>query len=163
MDEGDKNGCYKFEKSRDVAAQSVCGNLAGMCWRNYDIASNWPSLRSRNRAAGPVQPGPAINIWPGIAPGSEQWRQIEIEHDYRDGDGRIVRNVVTPTLTPYLPRAGTVSGTAVIVAPGGAFEDQAVTIIVTTCLGERLDLGCGELPHNDFLRAFPHHFSHTRV
>ncbi len=76
--------------------------------------------------AAAVQPGPAINIWPGMAPGSEQWRQVEIEHDYRDGGGRIVRNVVTPTLTPYLPRAGTANGTGVIVAPGGAFTMLAI-------------------------------------
>lgn len=75
---------------------------------------------------GPVQPGPAINIWPGIAPGSENWKQVEIEHDYRDGGGRIVRNVVTPTLTPYFPQAGTANGTAVIVAPGGAFTMLAI-------------------------------------
>ena len=76
--------------------------------------------------AAPVQPGPTINIWLGIAPGSEKWRQVEIEHDYRDGGGRIVRNVVTPTLTPYFPRAGTANGTAVIVAPGGAFTMLAI-------------------------------------
>lgn len=36
------------------------------------------------------------------------------------GDAQ-VRNVTVPTLTPYLPAAGTATGAAVIVAPGGGF------------------------------------------
>lgn len=35
--------------------------------------------------------------------------------------GCSVRNVVDPTLTPVLPKAGTATGAAVIVAPGGGF------------------------------------------
>jgi acetyl esterase/lipase len=37
-----------------------------------------------------------------------------------------IRNVTCPTLTPYLPKAGTGNGTAVIVAPGGAFRLLAI-------------------------------------
>jgi acetyl esterase/lipase len=36
-------------------------------------------------------------------------------------DGRSVRNVTRPTLTPYLPTDDKATGTAMIVAPGGAF------------------------------------------
>jgi acetyl esterase/lipase len=38
------------------------------------------------------------------------------------GDDRAVRNVVVPTLTPYLPHPDLANGTAVIVAPGGGFH-----------------------------------------
>src|SRR5437773_4295024 len=45
---------------------------------------------------------PVIAIWPGIAPGSEGWTQVEVE--YLDGGKRkMVRNVVRPTLTAFLP------------------------------------------------------------
>ena len=59
-----------------------------------------------------------INIWPGVAPGSEHWTQKEttIETSY----GTVLQNVVTPTLTAYLPDRAKATGTGVIVAPGGA-------------------------------------------
>lgn len=60
-----------------------------------------------------------VNIWPGVAPGSEDWRQQERVMENPVGD--IVFNVVTPTLTAYLPDPSVANGTGVIVAPGGAF------------------------------------------
>lgn len=69
----------------------------------------------------PVPSAPnEIRLYPGVAPGSEaathteQWNQT--------ADNRRARNVVVPTLIPVLPAAGKASGTAVIVAPGGAFR-----------------------------------------
>lgn len=47
----------------------------------------------------------------GVVP--EQWESW--------GPGRIVRNVTTSTLTPVLPDPAKATGTAVVVAPGGAF------------------------------------------
>lgn len=41
--------------------------------------------------------------------------------EMRAGENGEVRNVTYPTLTPVLPRPGTANGSAVIVAPGGAF------------------------------------------
>ncbi|HMG88248.1 MAG TPA: alpha/beta hydrolase [Terracidiphilus sp.] len=73
----------------------------------------------------PAQPGtPAlapkvINIWPGVAPGSEQWKQKETT--IRFGPMESIVNVTTPTLTAYLPDAAKATGTAVIIAPGGGF------------------------------------------
>lgn len=67
----------------------------------------------------PSTPG-EIRLYPGLAPGSEaathteQWTQF--------ADGRRARNVVVPMLVPVLPAAGKANGTAVIVAPGGAFR-----------------------------------------
>ena len=59
-----------------------------------------------------------MRLWPGKAPGSENWKQQEIEA-YVDGEHRLY-NVVDPTLTAYFPPPGTADGTAVIVCPGGA-------------------------------------------
>ena len=60
-----------------------------------------------------------INLWPGAAPGSEQWRQPETTTG--PAGNRRIMNVSTPTLTAYLPDPATATGTAVIVAPGGGF------------------------------------------
>jgi acetyl esterase/lipase len=49
----------------------------------------------------------------GPVSGTEQWETF--------AGGRIVRNVVAPTLTPVLPDPAKATGAAVIVAPGGAF------------------------------------------
>lgn len=45
----------------------------------------------------------------------EQWLQLP-------GQGRIVRNVINPSLTPFLPARDKANGAAVIVMPGGAFR-----------------------------------------
>jgi acetyl esterase/lipase len=60
-----------------------------------------------------------INLWPGVAPGSEQWKRPETNLG-SDGMETTV-NVSTPTLTVYLPDPSTATGTAVIIAPGGGF------------------------------------------
>ena len=60
-----------------------------------------------------------INIWPGIAPGSEQWKQKESM--LGSGPRQRIVNVTTPTLTAYLPDPAKATGTAVIIAPGGGF------------------------------------------
>jgi len=68
---------------------------------------------------------PVIPLWPGTAPGSEGWTRTEAESPAPwDAKVRLVRNVVRPTLTAYLPvRAqGTGTAVAVIVAPGGGFR-----------------------------------------
>src|SRR5436190_2139043 len=64
---------------------------------------------------------PVIPIWPGVAPGSERWTQKEVE-GAGSAMGYVVRNVVRPTLTAYLPDRSKATGTAVIVCPGGGFR-----------------------------------------
>ena len=61
-----------------------------------------------------------IRLWPGKAPGSEGWKQQETSLNM--GRDRIVRNVVTPTLTAYFPPRGKANGTAAIICPGGGFH-----------------------------------------
>ncbi|MCJ7812505.1 alpha/beta hydrolase [bacterium] len=58
-------------------------------------------------------------LYNGTAPGSENWTQKEVE--YTQYGGKMVRNVVNPTLTVFLPEESKATGAAVIVAPGGGF------------------------------------------
>src|SRR5215831_16640770 len=68
-----------------------------------------------------------VNVWPGVAPGSENWTQKEkiVENTPL---GTVIFNVVTPTLTAYLPERAKATGTGVIVAPGGAFVALAIDL-----------------------------------
>jgi acetyl esterase/lipase len=59
------------------------------------------------------------NLWPGIAPGSENWKQKE-QTINNTPVGTVILNVVTPTLTVYLPEKNKATGTGIIIAPGGA-------------------------------------------
>ena len=66
-----------------------------------------------------------IRLWPGAAPGSEDWTHEEETFVEPSNGMFLYRNVVVPTLTPVLPAGGTGNGTAVVVAPGGAFAALA--------------------------------------
>ncbi len=75
--------------------------------------------QAADSAAAPARP--LIKVWPGVAPGSESWKQVEQDSKMMWGD-RVVRNVVSPTLEVFKPDPAQANGTAVIVAPGGAFR-----------------------------------------
>jgi len=60
-------------------------------------------------------------LWPGGAPGSEGWTQEE-ETTLIPPALKVVRNVVQPTLTAYLPERSAAVGTAAIVCPGGGYH-----------------------------------------
>jgi len=65
-----------------------------------------------------------LDLWPGVAPGSETWTRKETITPFVF-EGRTVavtRNVVRPTLTVFLPRPNTATGAAAVIAPGGAFR-----------------------------------------
>jgi len=66
-----------------------------------------------------------VDIWEGAAPGSETWTQKETTVEDTPL-GSVVFNVVTPTLTAYLPERAKATGTGVIIAPGGAFVALAI-------------------------------------
>jgi acetyl esterase/lipase len=72
-----------------------------------------------------------VNIWPGVAPGSEQWTHQERSVE-NTPIGTVIFNVVTPTLTAYLPERTKATGTGVIIAPGGAFVALAIDLEGTT-------------------------------
>lgn len=59
-----------------------------------------------------------LRLYPGVAPGSEGWKQVEVTQG--PPGSRMVRNVVTPTLEVYLPDPAKATGAGVVVAPGGA-------------------------------------------
>ena len=66
-------------------------------------------------------------VWEGEAPGSEEscaserWSMLPSPSPVR-----IVRNVVTPTLTPFVPDGETRPRAAVLIAPGGALHFLAM-------------------------------------
>ncbi len=61
-----------------------------------------------------------IPLWQGDAPGSEGWKQKEIE--YTNGRGEhYVRNIVHPSITVF-PAEGAPNGTGIVIAPGGGFR-----------------------------------------
>lgn len=68
-----------------------------------------------------------IRVWPGVAPGSEHWTQKERVIE-KTPVGTVVFNVVTPTLTAFLPDRSKATGTGVIIAPGGAFVALAISL-----------------------------------
>ena len=68
-----------------------------------------------------------LKLWPGAAPGSETWTQKE-KVEKNTPIGTVDINVVTPTLTLYLPERTKATGTGIIIAPGGAFVALAIDL-----------------------------------
>ena len=66
-----------------------------------------------------------IRLWPDGAPGSEDWAVPETVTASPSGD-RVVANVSDPTLTVFLPDPAIATGTAVVIAPGGALRALAI-------------------------------------
>lgn len=92
--------------------------LAGAAASHSTQAQENPSAAiSQDATAGTGDP---ILIWPGVAPGSENWTQKEVAS--RGASETTVRNVTIPTLTAFLPDPSTATGAAVIVCPGGGFR-----------------------------------------
>ena len=76
-------------------------------------------LGSAIEAAG--QTPQEIRLWPGKAPGSENWSVPETTTTSPSGD-RTISNVSDPSVTVYLPPANTATGGAVVEGPGGALR-----------------------------------------
>jgi acetyl esterase/lipase len=80
-------------------------------------------------AAAKQAPAPeVIQLWPGAAPGTEDWTGEETVQTLKFGGNtlRMIGNVTKPTLTVYRPKAKLANGTAVIVVPGGGFMSLAI-------------------------------------
>ena len=75
-------------------------------------------------------PAEVVKIWPGAPPGTADWTGAEVDQPLKiPGQPTIhmVTNVTVPTLTVYRPAAGKANGTAIIVCPGGGFQNLAIT------------------------------------
>lgn len=67
-----------------------------------------------------------IPLYTGAAPGSENWNWDEAENDKNMWQTKVVYNVSKPTLTVFAPAAGKANGTAIVIAPGGAFHALSI-------------------------------------
>ena len=67
-----------------------------------------------------------IQLYQGAAPGSENWTWNEAENDNNAWKTKAVYNVSHPTLTVFAPDSMSSTGTAVIIAPGGAFHALSI-------------------------------------
>ncbi|MEJ7680118.1 MAG: hypothetical protein WKG06_20110 [Segetibacter sp.] len=67
-----------------------------------------------------------IQLYKGAAPGSENWTWNEAESDSNAWKTKAVYNVSHPTLTVFTPDSMSSTGTAVIIAPGGAFHALSI-------------------------------------
>jgi len=64
----------------------------------------------------------SIKLWPKGAPGSQGNVTPEAVRLNTDGE-HIISNIQDPTILPYLPPAGTATGAAIVVAPGGGHRE----------------------------------------
>jgi len=92
----------------------------GSCIHAYAQGSQTTSGQP-STARSDIQPKPTISIWPGKAPGSEDWTFSERITE-GPGGSKTYSNVVNPTLTVYLPDQAKANGAAVILCPGGAMR-----------------------------------------
>ncbi len=67
-----------------------------------------------------------IPLYKGTPPGSESWTWSEAESDSNGWQTKVVYNVSKPTLTVFQPERGKSNGTALIIAPGGAFHALSI-------------------------------------
>ena len=67
-----------------------------------------------------------IQLYGGTPKGSENWTWSEQTSTKNMFNTEVVYNVSQPTITAYLPDAALASGTAIIVAPGGAFHTLSI-------------------------------------
>ena len=90
--------------------------------RNYLFTSVFTTLLGVSIA----QAQRVIPLYAGKAPGSESWTWSEAESTQNSFNTRVVYNVSAPTLTAYLPSSSMATGTAIVVAPGGAFHTLSI-------------------------------------
>lgn len=81
-----------------------------------------------------------IRLYPGPAPGTEDWTHDEKQFFSSTFNTEVVTNVSKPTLTAYLPNPDNSNGTAVIIAPGGGYHALSINsegVEVAKWLNER--------------------------
>lgn len=87
-----------------------------------------PATAATARQAARSQTHEVVRIWPGQAPGTEDWKAPEEGADVtlpNVGKIHVITNVTVPTLTIFRPAAGKANGTGMVVLPGGSFRALA--------------------------------------
>ncbi len=97
------------------------GSMVPMVWPRIFEFFNRQGQTPAPSATAAAQAPQEIRLWPGKAPGSEHWTVPEATTTSPTGD-RTITNVSDPTVTVFLPTAERATGTAVVVAPGGALR-----------------------------------------
>ena len=93
------------------------------------MALQFAALLAPASAEKPARDLEVVPIWPGPPPGTEAWAGPETTNSFKLPGGQqivMIGNVTTPTLTAYRPAPRTANGTAVIVCPGGGFQNLAI-------------------------------------
>ncbi|MES2795998.1 MAG: alpha/beta hydrolase-fold protein [Bacteroidota bacterium] len=67
-----------------------------------------------------------IRLYEGKAPGSESWNWTEKQNNKNSFNTEVVYNVSDPTITAFLPPPSLATGTAIVIAPGGAFHTLSI-------------------------------------
>ncbi|HEX8021863.1 alpha/beta hydrolase, partial [Mucilaginibacter sp.] len=67
-----------------------------------------------------------IPLYPGAAPGSENWTWTEGESDNNAFNTKVLYNVTHPSLSVFLPDSAINTGTAVVICPGGGFHTLSI-------------------------------------
>jgi lysophospholipase L1-like esterase/dienelactone hydrolase len=67
-----------------------------------------------------------IQLYEGKPKGSENWTWTEQTNSKNMFNTEVVYNVVQPTITAYLPPKELATGTAIVIAPGGAFHTLSI-------------------------------------
>jgi len=104
------------------------------------VSNSFATARAEADAASTPE---QVQIWPGAAPGTEDWTGPEVESPLPlpyVQPLHTVTNITTPTLTVFRPAPGNANGTAVIVCPGGGFQILAIThegLLVAQWLADR--------------------------
>ena len=104
--------------------------MSKICWLAIAVIAAMVSVASAQQLPSYIEkPSDAAGvfaIWPGsgVPPGSEKWTWHEqsIQLPGSKVPDRLVRNVVISTVTVYKPLTAGTNRTALIVAPGGAFN-----------------------------------------
>ena len=97
------------------------GSMVPMVWPRIFEFFNRQGQTPPPSATAAAQAPQEIRLWPGKAPGSDHWTVPEATTTSPTGD-RTITNVSDPTVTVFLPTAERATGTAVVVAPGGALR-----------------------------------------
>lgn len=73
-----------------------------------------------------VEAGELIRLYPGPAPGSEDWNHAERAYFSEIFNTEVLTNVSTPSIEVFLPDPAAASGAAVVIAPGGGFHALSI-------------------------------------